>query len=82
MKITSPELLARVMKNARVDRRLSQQSAADLVGIKQTTVSSFENHPDRSRVETLFKLLSALELELHITERGQPSAGTGWKQEW
>ncbi|GGY72885.1 helix-turn-helix domain-containing protein [Marinobacter zhanjiangensis] len=82
MKITSPELLAQAIRNARVDHNLSQQSVAELVGIKQNTVSSFENHPEKSRVETLFRLLSALNLELSITERNQSPAGTGWKQEW
>jgi HTH-type transcriptional regulator/antitoxin HipB len=82
MKITSPELLAQAVRNARVDHHLSQQSVAELVGIKQNTVSSFENHPEKSRVETLFRLLSALNLELSITERNQPPAQTGWEQEW
>lgn len=82
MKITSPELLAQAIRNARVDHNLSQQSVAELVGIKQNTVSSFENHPEKSRVETLFRLLSALNLELSISERNQPPARTGWEQEW
>ncbi|MFL1407140.1 helix-turn-helix domain-containing protein [Marinobacter sp. M1N3S26] len=82
MKITSPDLLAQVLKNARIDHQLSQQSVAELVGIKQNTVSSFENHPEKSRVETLFRLLSALNLELSITERNKSPQGTGWEQEW
>lgn len=82
MKITSPELLAQTLKNARTDHQLSQRATAERVGIKQTTVSSFENHPERSQVETLFRLLSALNLELHITAREQSPANTGWEQEW
>ncbi|NIC04123.1 helix-turn-helix domain-containing protein [Billgrantia bachuensis] len=86
MKITSPEMLAQSMKNARRHHQLTQQGAADLIGIKQATVSAFENHPERSRIETLFKLLSALELELHVTERNRPEAKAaderGWDQEW
>lgn len=82
MKITSPDLLAQVLRNARIDDQLSQQSVAERVGIKQNTVSSFENHPEKSRVETLFRLLSALNLELSITERNKPPEGTGWEQEW
>ncbi|MGM0569912.1 helix-turn-helix domain-containing protein [Marinobacter sp.] len=82
MRITSPEMLAQALRNARIDHHLSQQSVAELVGIKQNTVSSFENHPESSRVETLFRLLSALNLELSIRERNQPPEDTGWKQEW
>lgn len=82
MRITSPELLAQVIRNARTDRHLSQQSVAERVGIKQNTVSSFENHPEKSRVETLFRLLSSLNLELRVIERDQPPESTGWKEEW
>lgn len=86
MKITSPEMLAQALKNARRDRQLTQHATAEQVGIKQATVSGFENHPERSRIETLFKLLSALELELYVAERDQTSGVTrgeeGWDQEW
>jgi len=82
MKITSPEMLAQALKNARKHQNLSQQATADQIGVKQATVSSFENHPDKSRVETLFKLLSALDLELRLTERGKSEPESGWDQEW
>jgi len=82
MKITSPKLLAQALKNARTGKHLTQQKTAEQVGIKQSTVSGFENHPDNTRIETLFKLLSALELELHVTERDSEKPTTGWDQEW
>lgn len=82
MKITSPKLLAQAIKNARTDKQLTQQKTADQIGIKQSTVSGFENQPDKARIETLFKLLSALELELHVTERDSEKTTTGWDQEW
>lgn len=82
MKITSPEMLAQALKNARKHQNLSQQATADQIGVKQATVSGFENHPEKSRVETLFKLLSALDLELRLTERGTSESETGWDQEW
>ena len=37
----------------------------------QATVSSFESDPTSTRLETLFKLLSALDLELDIRSKGQ-----------
>lgn len=82
MKVTSPEALAQAIKNARKRQNVSQQLTAEQIGVKQATVSGFENHPDKSRVETLFKLLSALDLELRVTERGKPDSQTGWDQEW
>lgn len=82
MKITSPKLLAQALKNARIDKKLTQQKAAEQIGIKQSTVSGFENQPDKARIETLFKLLSALDLELHVTERDGDKPTTSWDQEW
>lgn len=82
MKITSPDMLAQALKNSRKRQNLSQQATADQIGVKQATVSSFENHPDKSKVETLFKLLSALDLELSLTRRGEPEQASGWDQEW
>lgn len=82
MKITSPEMLAHALKNARKQRDLTQQEIADHIGIKQATVSGFESRPDKSRIETLFKLLSALDLELRLSKRGAADNQAGWDQEW
>ena len=43
MKITSPEMLAHSLKNARTRRQLTQQATAEQIGIKQSTVSGFEH---------------------------------------
>jgi len=82
MKITSPDMLAQALKNARASRQLSQEATAKLVGIKQDTVSRFETRPDSSRIDTLFKILAALELELQVVERDRGTQGTGWSEEW
>ena len=82
MKITSPEALSTAIKNARYQQSLSQQATASKVGLKQATVSNFENYPEKSRIETLFKLLSALDLELRVVERGASDSVIGWSEEW
>lgn len=82
MKLTSPEALAHALKNARKRQGLSQSDTASQIGVKQATVSGFENHPGGSRIETLFKLLSALNLELQVSERDTPDDENGWDQEW
>lgn len=82
MKITSPKLLAQALKNARTDKQLTQQKTAEQIGIKQSTVSGFENQPEKARIETLFKLLAALELEVQLVERDKSGQDTGWDQEW
>jgi HTH-type transcriptional regulator/antitoxin HipB len=83
MRITSPQMLSQALRDARIQRKLSQQATASQTGMKQTTVSAFENHPDGTRIETLFKLLSALDLELHLAKRdSEPDKSQGWDQEW
>jgi len=82
MRITSPEALAAAIKNARHSQNISQQATGAKVGVKQATVSGFENHPEGTRMETLFKLLSALNLELRVAERGAQDQVDGWNEEW
>ncbi|MFN8749796.1 MAG: helix-turn-helix domain-containing protein, partial [Pseudanabaena sp.] len=47
-------------------QKLSQAEIGDRVGIKQATISAFENNPEGTKLETLFKLFSALDLEIQI----------------
>lgn len=70
MRVTSPAALANAVRNQRKACQKTQRDTADLVGIKQTTVSDFELKPESTKIETLFKILAALDLELHVTARG------------
>ncbi|MBA0181334.1 helix-turn-helix domain-containing protein [Pectobacterium carotovorum subsp. carotovorum] len=82
MKITSAGMLAHAMRDERKKHKLNQSQVAESMGIKQSTVSDFENHPEGTRLETLFKLLAALDLELHLSKRGEQQAGQEWSEEW
>ncbi|WP_351124078.1 helix-turn-helix domain-containing protein [Shewanella sp. T24-MNA-CIBAN-0130] len=93
MKVTNSKQLSAYLKDARLNMKLSQSKAASKVGIRQDTVSSFEQNPDSTKIETLFKILSALNLELDIKVRN-PELGCElvddraipteqeWKEEW
>lgn len=80
----TPAQLGAVLKSARIRRGLSQTDAASSVGLKQKTVSSLENIGARTSVETLYKMLSALGLELVIRDkdRGDTSARNQSPREW
>lgn len=56
------------------------------MGIKQTTVSAFENTPESTKLDTLFKLLAALDFELHVQPRNSnaetQSSNQQWNEEW
>lgn len=83
MNITSTKRLASALRNERKKRKLSQSKTAETMGLKQSTVSEFENHPDGTRLETLFKLQTALDLELQVVPRnGSIEDKTSWDQEW
>lgn len=83
MKITSAAMLANTLRNERKKSKLTQRKTAETVGLKQSTVSEFENHPDGTRLDTLFKLLAALDLELQVRPRNRNiKDNTTWDQEW
>lgn len=82
MRVTSPDKLAVALKEARTNQGMTQKDVAQLVGIKQATVSALENHPEKSRVETLFRLLAALGLELYVTGRDSVQGEQAWDEEW
>ncbi|CDH33824.1 helix-turn-helix domain-containing protein [Xenorhabdus bovienii] len=69
MKVTNSKQLSAYLKDVRLTQKLSQGKVASKVGIRQDTVSSFEQHPDSTKLETFFKILSALNLELDIRLR-------------
>lgn len=84
MHITSTRMLGEALRQARVKRGLTQAEVGQFVGLKQPTVSALENHPDQARLRTLFRVLSALGVEIDLVPRSNDSAPreTGWTQEW
>ena len=85
MRVTSPATLANAVRNQRKACQKTQRDTADLVGIKQTTVSDFELKPESTKLETLFKILAALDLELHVAIRNtsmDDSPSKTNKREW
>ncbi|MGB5445508.1 MAG: helix-turn-helix domain-containing protein [Psychromonas sp.] len=84
MKITNTKQLSAYLKDIRLDAQLSQTDIAKKVGIRQDTVSNFELRPESTKMETFFKILSALDLEFEITSRNNKSSDSNakWKEEW
>lgn len=82
MIVHNPEELALIIKNQRKQKHVSQANLGDSVGLKQATVSLFENTPKASKMETVFRLLSAANLELHVYEKGLNKKNNQWCEEW
>ena len=71
--ITSAETLGKVLRRYRKERDLTQSAAGKKLNLPQKTVSQIESGLPGVQLGTLFKLLSALELEMHLEPRGKPS---------
>jgi HTH-type transcriptional regulator/antitoxin HipB len=73
--IKTPGQLGAVLKGFRRDRKLTQAAVGAAVGLPQNAISEIESAPDRTSLARVFKLLSALDLDLVVRPRqtGKPS---------
>lgn len=63
--------LGNVLRQARKARNLTQAELASRAGIWQRTVSNIETSASGAKADTIFDLLAALDLELHIVPRSK-----------
>ncbi|MFO7766293.1 MAG: helix-turn-helix domain-containing protein [Pelovirga sp.] len=70
-KIISPGSLGAALREVRKQKGLNQTVAGKLVGIDQATVSRVEQGSGGTQLDTLFRMLAALELEITIQPRHQ-----------
>jgi HTH-type transcriptional regulator/antitoxin HipB len=73
--VHTPRQLGQVLKGERSTRHLTQAEVATRVGLLPKTISKLERDPDSATLESLFKLLSSLQLELVVRSKSTPSAG-------
>jgi len=78
----SPTILANILKEKRRDRSLSQLEVGRLVGVRQATISKLENNPGTTRLDTLFRALSALGIDLYLKDRDSDQKTSKWNEEW
>lgn len=83
MFIPSPKVLAVSVINQRKKLKLSQAEVGERVGLKQQTISAFESKPDRTRIDTLFRILSAVNLDMQLLAKdATESVKSEWKEGW
>ncbi len=83
MLIHSPKELALLVISQRRTLKLSQSEVANLVGLKQKTISAFENKPESTKLDTLFQILSAVNLDITVLAKDKAvSTEAEWKEEW
>ncbi|MEC8377675.1 MAG: type II toxin-antitoxin system antitoxin HipB, partial [Pseudomonadota bacterium] len=64
--IYNSKQLANYLKLVRNQNNWSQAEVAKRIGVKQSTLSNFENDPERCQIQTVFKILQALGLTMNI----------------
>lgn len=62
----SPRALGEIIKGRRKNKKLNQSEVANSFKFMQSTISSIEQGAPGTRLETLFRLLAALDLEMVI----------------
>ncbi|MDN5844389.1 MAG: helix-turn-helix domain-containing protein [Alcaligenaceae bacterium] len=70
----TPDQLAAVLRGLRTQTGLTQKQAGNKVGLLPKTISALEADPRRSTITSLYKLLSALEVEIIL--KPKPQAAT------
>jgi HTH-type transcriptional regulator/antitoxin HipB len=78
----TPKQLGQILKRCRSQRGMTQLAAGSTVGLKQSTISAIEADAGRSRVASLYKLLSSLGLELVLRDKTAGPATRTSKREW
>jgi len=74
----TPRQLGQVLKGQRRSQHLTQKEAAQVVGLLPKTISRLELGTETATIESLFKLLSALELEMVVRSKSQESPTGEW----
>ncbi len=71
----TPEQLGAVIKGFRVAREITQSQLGTRTGLAQNAISEFERDPGKSSIRKLYRLLSALGLEVVVRDVIPPARG-------
>ena len=82
MKINTANDLSLLIKSERKKQHRTQADVSSNIGIKQPTLSAFEKQSAQSRIETLFKIVHELGLELHLSSSKDIVSDNEWTEEW
>jgi HTH-type transcriptional regulator / antitoxin HipB len=76
--IKTPQQLGAILEGYRKELGLTQKSVGSKVGLAQNAVSMLETDPQHASLVRIFKLLSALDLEIAVRPRGTSLAQSEW----
>lgn len=70
-----PKQIGNLIRRARKRRGFSQGALGAKAALRQETISLIENGNGAAKLETILKILSALDLEFHISPRSKGDLG-------
>ncbi len=73
MTIRNEKQLGALIRSARRKRNWRQVDLARRASMRQQLISDLENGTSSSRLDTILKILAALDLDLDVTDRRTPS---------
>lgn len=60
------EVLGRMIKTARKERKMTQEELGKLVGVQKAQISKLENHANNATIDTIIKVFKALKAEINF----------------
>jgi len=80
---TLPQL-SQALRDVRKSQGLNQDNTGKLVGLLPKTISALENRPGSVTIDSLLKLLSALDLEMVISPKNtlDNTADSNTNEDW
>lgn len=70
--------LGHLLQEVRSQRGLTQRQLGQRAGFAQSAISALESNPGSAKLERIFQLLAALDLEIVLRQRNQHVAEHEW----
>ncbi len=74
----TPKQLGAILRGYRREWNLTQQSVGISCGLPQAAISQIESNPTTTSLSRIYRILSALDLELVIRPRNSGDPKTKW----
>jgi len=63
------EIIGQMIKQARKERKLTQEQLGDIVGVKKSQISKLENNANSATIDTIVRVFKALKAEINFKVR-------------
>ena len=60
------DLLGRMIRTARLERKLTQEQLGELIGVQKSQISKLESSANSATIDTIIKVFKALKAEIHF----------------